>query len=107
MLKYTKERHSTFTGKISVRRRVMQKYTKKKHLKDLKYFIANQNELCEKYGGLFLLLHNATVINTFKSPREASNKGKELFGYGNYSIQQCIEGEQAYSMECYSPRIKF
>jgi len=85
----------------------MQEYDRKKHLKDLKYFMKNQNELCNKYGGLVLLLRNATVVNAFNSLREASDKGKEMFGYGNYSIQPCIEGEEAYSMECYSPRIKF
>jgi hypothetical protein len=85
----------------------MQKYDKERHLKDLEYFKANQNELCNKYGGLVLLLQNATVINAFNSLREASDKGKELFGYGNYSIQPCVEGEYAYSMECYSPRIRF
>jgi len=82
-------------------------YDREQHLKDLKYFMANQNELCIKYRGLVLLLQNATVVNAFNSPREASDKGKEMFGYGNYSIQPCIEGEQAYSMKCYSPRIKF
>jgi len=85
----------------------MQKYSKEKHLRDLEYFKKNQNELCKKYRGLVLLLQNATVINAFNTLREASDKGKEMFGYGNYSIQPCIEGEQAYSMKCYSPRIKF
>jgi len=85
----------------------MQEYNKEKHLKDLEYFKENQNELCKKYKGLVLLLQNAVVVNAFNSLREASDKGKEMFGYGNYSIQPCIEGEQAYSMECYSPRIRF
>jgi len=85
----------------------MPKYDREKHLKDLEFFMANQSQLCNKYSGLVLLLQNAEVVNAFNSPREASDKGKELFGYGNYSIQPCIEGEQAYSMKCYSPRIKF
>jgi len=85
----------------------MLKYDKERHLKDLEYFRANQNELCNKYRGLVLLLQNATVINAFNTLREASDKGKELFGYGNYSIQPCVEGEEAYSMECYSPMVRF
>jgi len=85
----------------------MQKYDREKHLKDLAYFMENQDELCNKYGGLVLLLQDAAVVSAFNSPREASDKGKELFGYGNYSIQPCVEGEQAYTMKCYSPRIRF
>ncbi|GBU23876.1 hypothetical protein R83H12_02010 [Fibrobacteria bacterium R8-3-H12] len=85
----------------------MQKYDKEEHLRDLEYFKENQNELCKKYRGLVLLLQNAAVVNAFNTLREASDKGKEMFGYGNYSIQPCIYGEQAYSMKCYSPRIKF
>jgi hypothetical protein len=57
--------------------------------------------------GLSCFCRMHTVINAFNSLREASDKGKELFGYGNYSIQPCVEGKQAYSMECYSPRIRF
>jgi len=85
----------------------MREYDKERHVRDLEYFRANQNELCDKYGGLVLLLRNAAVISAFDTPREASDKGKELFGYGNYSIQPCVEGESAYSMKCYSPRIGF
>ena len=43
----------------------MQGYDKEKHLKDLEYFMINQNELCNKYRGLVPLLQNATVINAF------------------------------------------
>jgi hypothetical protein len=37
----------------------MRKYDKEKYLKDLEYFKVNQNELCNKYGGLVLLLQDA------------------------------------------------
>lgn len=63
----------------------------------LDYFIANQDELVAKYNGKCLLLHGACVVGAFDSMNEADLEGIRRFGDGNFSLQNCVPGKEAYS----------
>lgn len=67
------------------------------HGKDLSFFIANQDELVEKYNGKILLIHNQEVFDAYESNLQAYQNGIEKYGEGNFSIQRCIAGEEAYT----------
>ncbi len=67
------------------------------HGKDLSFFITNQDELVEKYNGKILLVHNGELCNAYESNLQAYQNGIEKYGEGNFSIQRCIAGEEAYT----------
>lgn len=71
--------------------------TKTIHDVALEYFIAHQSELVEKYNGKCLLMRGTEIIGAFDSMNDADLEGIRLFGDGNFSLQNCIPGEEAYS----------
>lgn len=66
------------------------------HGEALDYFIEHQDELCEKYNGKRLLMRGASVVGAFDNFEDAVNEGRKLYGIGNFSVQKCIPGEDAY-----------
>ena len=64
----------------------------------LAYFIANQDELCKKYNGKELLMTANSVAGVYDSAEEAFLEGKKRFGSGNFALQTCLPGEEAYSV---------
>jgi hypothetical protein len=64
----------------------------------LNYFIEHQKELCAKYSGKELLMHGARVVGAFDTLHDAAEEGRRLFGSGNFSVQECIPGEEAYTV---------
>jgi len=68
------------------------------HESALNYFIAHQKELCEKYIGKELLMRGARVVGAFDTLHDAVEEGRRQFGSGNFSVQTCIPGEEAYTV---------
>ena len=71
--------------------------TKSIHEIALDYFIEHQNELVEKYNGKCLLMRGAEVVGAFDSMNDADIEGVRLFGDGNFSLQNCVPGKEAYT----------
>lgn len=63
----------------------------------LEYFIAHQKELVDKYNGKCLLMRGEKVVGAFDTMNEADLEGIRQFGDGNFSLQNCIPGKEAYS----------
>ena len=72
------------------------------HKKALDFFIEHQEEFVEKYNGKELLLHGAELVGAFNSISEAYREGISRFGAGNFSLQKCIPGEDAYTVNVYT-----
>ena len=68
------------------------------HSEALDYFIEHQDELCEKYNGKELLLHGASFVGAFDTLHDALEEGSKLYGRGNFSVQRCMPGPEAYSI---------
>lgn len=66
---------------------------------DLEFFKANQEALVKKYDGKQLVIHERDVVAAFDTVGEAFDFGCKKYGAGNFSIQNCIAGESAYT--CY------
>jgi hypothetical protein len=69
------------------------------HKLALNYFIKHQKELCKKYKGKELLMRGAKVIDAYDTFHEAAAAGRKLFGSGNFSVQECIPGDDAYTVD--------
>lgn len=63
------------------------------------YYLAHQDELVEKYNGKYLVIAENGVICPFdpESDGEAYYYGKEHFGLGNFILQLCTPGPDAYT----------
>jgi hypothetical protein len=68
------------------------------HMVALDFFKAHQKELVEKYEGKELLLHGDELVGAYDSVGEAYSEGVGRFGEGNFSLQTCIPGMDAYTM---------
>ena len=69
------------------------------------YYLANQDELLSRYVGKYLVISDKKVIYASNENKEALEKGMEIAGAGNFIIQLCTPGEEAYTAKCYTPGI--
>lgn len=67
------------------------------HEEDLEYFKEHQEELVSKYDGKELVIHCREVVASFDNVGDAFDYGCKTFGAGNFSLQNCVAGECAYT----------
>jgi hypothetical protein len=65
---------------------------------ELKYFITNQNELVEKYGGKVLVLQGRKVLGAYPNLMEAYTTALKEHQPGTFMIQKCEPGPDAYTV---------
>jgi hypothetical protein len=66
--------------------------------RELKYFIAHQEELVEQHRGKILVLRGESVEGVYDSPLQAYLSAQERFEIGTFMIQPCEPGARAYSV---------
>ena len=71
------------------------------------YYIDNQNRLVQEYNGKYLVITAQGVGAAFDTEPQAYYAGKASYGLGNFIVQLCMPGEEAYSQHFYSPVIAF
>ncbi|MDR1343246.1 MAG: hypothetical protein LBK18_08355 [Prevotellaceae bacterium] len=71
------------------------------------YYLANQDELVKQYNGKYLVISDRKIIYSSPDDADAFKKGMEMAGLGNFIMQLCTPGEQAYTVKCYTPRVVF
>ena len=70
------------------------------------YYLANQDELLKSYNGKYLVISNKKVIYASSDSEDALKKGMDMAGAGNFIMQLCTPGEEAYTSKCYTPGIQ-
>ncbi len=68
---------------------------------DFRWFIQHQEELVKLYDGKTLAIRNGEVLGAFDSAADAVNSVS--YEMGEYLIQLCISGEDAYSITIHTP----
>lgn len=68
------------------------------HKKALEFFKSNQDSFVERFCGKELLLHGDEFVGAYDSVRDAYSEGVSRFGEGNFSLQTCIPGKDAYTV---------
>ncbi|GHT83264.1 hypothetical protein FACS189467_8710 [Bacteroidia bacterium] len=70
------------------------------------YYLANQDELVKQYNGKYLVIADKKVLYASTNGDQAFDKGMELAGKGNFILQLCTQGEEAYTSRCYTPWVR-
>jgi hypothetical protein len=71
--------------------------------KNLDWYIANQEELSEKYNGKILLIVDQKLVQVFDSMEEAYRTAREKYELGTFTLQPCSPGADSYTLVLYSP----
>lgn len=77
-------------------------------IKDLfQYYLRNQDQLLKEYNGKYLVITKDGVAGSYDSEVDGYYAAKEQFGLGNFIIQLCTPGDEAYSQQFFSPIVAF
>jgi hypothetical protein len=74
---------------------------------NFKYYIKHQDELLRQYNGKYIVLSDCAVAAAADDNDKAYNIGKEKFGLGNFIVQLCTPGTEAYTMTFHTHRVYF
>ena len=66
------------------------------------YYRTNQSDLVSKFNGRFLVITGNKVIGDYGSYLEAYVKTKKQHAPGTFLIQECTEGDRAYTVTCHN-----
>ena len=70
--------------------------------KEFQYFIDNQNELLKKYNGRFIAIVGEQVVGDYDSFDMAIDETLKEHELGTFLVQECVEGEKAYTQTFHS-----
>jgi hypothetical protein len=71
--------------------------------KEFKYYLDNQNELLKKYNNRFIVIVGKEVVGDYDSFEQALFQSIEKkYELGTFLIQECTEGEDAYTQTFHS-----
>ncbi|MGO9093944.1 MAG: hypothetical protein ACLQGV_01865 [Bryobacteraceae bacterium] len=76
-------------------------------LKNLEWYIANQQELSAKYNGKVLLIVDQRLIAAFDSMGDAYTAALKTYALGTFTLQPCSPGPESYTLVLYSPCYNF
>lgn len=70
--------------------------------KEFKYYLDHQAELVKKYNGRFLVIKDEGVVGDFATMEEAYFDSVQKYELGTFLIQECTEGDKAYTQTFHS-----
>lgn len=65
---------------------------------ELTFFIANQQDLVEKYNGKALVIRKDELVGVYDTVLEAYLEAHKKFELGTFMIQPCAPGPEAYTV---------
>lgn len=74
--------------------------------KEFKFYLDNQASLLAKYGGKFVVIVGDEVVGAFDSMADAYFDSIKKYEPGTFLIQECTEGEEAYT-QSFTSRVIF
>ena len=75
--------------------------------KEFEWYLENQNELVIQYDGKYLVISGRKVLFASVDKNEAYNNGINGVGVGNFILQHCTAGEEAYTATFHTHRVCF
>ncbi len=74
--------------------------------KEFKFYLDNQVSILAKYGGKFVVIVDDEVVGAFDSMADAYFDSIKKYEPGTFLIQECTEGEEAYT-QSFTSRVIF
>ena len=65
--------------------------------KEFRYYLDNQSELVRKYNDRFIVIIGNKVVGDFDDFEQALFLSAKKYKPGTFLIQECTEGEEAYT----------
>ncbi|MCD8206842.1 MAG: hypothetical protein LUD72_02785, partial [Bacteroidales bacterium] len=72
-----------------------------------KYYLSHQNELVKLYNNKYIVITTDGVAGAYDSLDEGYSSAMAKYGKGNFMVQLCTEGEEAYSQRYFTSRVAF
>jgi len=66
------------------------------------WYLENQENLVERYNGKILVIKDKEIAGVYDSEDEALIEATKRFGLGNFIIQLCTPGNDAYTQTFHS-----
>jgi len=77
-------------------------------LKDeFQYYLDNQSELLKQYKGRFVVIVGKNVVGAYRSFKEAVLRSAKKYALGTFLVQECTEGDEAYTDHFYNSNVIF
>jgi ABC-type methionine transport system ATPase subunit len=73
--------------------------------KEFKYYLDHQHELVKEYNNRFLVIVDGRVVGDYDSVEQAMFKSAKKYEVGKFLIQECTEGDKAYTQTFHSRAI--
>ena len=73
---------------------------------EFKFYLDNQASILAKYGGKFVVIVGEEVVGAFDSMADAYFDSIKKYEPGTFLIQECTEGEEAYT-QSFTSRVIF
>lgn len=71
------------------------------------YYLEHQDELVKQYAGKYLIITAEGVKGAYDSMKEGYDSALNTYGKGNFMLQLCTEGDEAYSQRFFTSRVAF
>ena len=71
------------------------------------WYLANQENLVDQYNGKYLVIKDNAVVDAYDSEDDAFFQASEKYGLGNFIVQLCTPGQEAYTINICSPVFAF
>jgi len=65
--------------------------------KEFDYYLKNQNELLKKYNNRFVVVIGNNVVDSYTTLEQALEQTAKKYELGTFLIQECTEGDRAYT----------
>jgi len=75
--------------------------------KEFEWYLENQEDIVKQYNGKYLVISGHKVLYASVDKNDAYNKGIDLAGLGNFILQRCTPGDEAYTMTFHTHRVCF
>lgn len=73
--------------------------------KEFKYYLDNQDELVKKYNHRFIVIIGNDIVGDYPTMDEAFADSIGKYEMGTFLIQECTEGDSAYTQTFHSRAI--
>jgi len=74
--------------------------------REFSYYLSHQDELVKKYNNRFLVIIGEEVVGDYDNYEQALFQSMKKYEMGTFLIQECTEGEEAYTQTFHS-RVSF